>query len=153
MQLSTVDQPQHNLSKSRIVHAKVRHVSPTPPHLGVICHHRLGFIMINVCIKYEDPNFTRCGNTKGNAKCIKSEKSHMKRLAIQKRPSRTLKVIAVRQVVHHWLSGLEIWCCIGGKYIVMMTPINIRPSPYVTHRRQAPACKILPPYIAPFQRT
>ena len=33
-----------------------------------------------------------------------------------------------------------------------MTPIDIRPSPYVTHTRYASACKISPPHVAPFHR-
>jgi len=33
-----------------------------------------------------------------------------------------------------------------------MTPTDIRPSPYVTHTRRASACKISPPYVAPFRR-
>jgi len=51
--------------------------------------------MINVYAKFEVPIVTHYGNTKGNAKCIKYKKSHMKRLAIKKRPSRTLQVIAI----------------------------------------------------------
>jgi len=27
--------------------------------------------MINICVKFEVPIFTRCDNMKGNAKCIK----------------------------------------------------------------------------------
>jgi len=42
------------------------------------------------------------------------------------------------------------WCCTGRKYIITMTPIDIRPSPCVTHRRHASACKISPQYVAPF---
>jgi len=37
MQLSMVDQPWHNFSKSRILHAKMGHVNPTPPPMKVIC--------------------------------------------------------------------------------------------------------------------
>jgi len=33
-----------------------------------------------------------------------------------------------------------------------VTPIDIRPSPYVAHTRHASACKISPPYVAPFRR-
>jgi len=33
-----VDQPWHNFSKSRSVHAKMGHVNPTRAHLGVICY-------------------------------------------------------------------------------------------------------------------
>ena len=38
MQISTVNQPWHNFSKSRIVHGKMCHVSPTLHPLGVICY-------------------------------------------------------------------------------------------------------------------
>jgi len=70
--------------KSRIRREKVGHVSPTPPPLGVIC------------AKFEVSIFIHYGNTKCNAKHVKYEKLHMKRLAIRKQPSRTLKVIIVR---------------------------------------------------------
>jgi len=56
----------------------------------------LGLVAINVYAIFEVPIFTHYGNMKGNAKCIKYEKSHKKRLAVGKRPSSTLKVITVR---------------------------------------------------------
>jgi len=62
---------------------------------GVIVNRTSGLVTINVCATFEVHVFTRYGNTKGNAKCLKYEKSHIKRLAIGKWLSRTLKVITV----------------------------------------------------------
>jgi len=54
-------------------------------------------LLRSTCVpNFEFPIFTRYGNTKSNAKCIKYEKSHMNKLAIGKRLSRTLKVITIR---------------------------------------------------------
>jgi len=36
--------------------------------------------------------------------------------------------------------------------MLMMIPIDIRPSPCPAHRWHTSACKMLPPYIALFQR-
>ena len=96
MQLSTVNQPWHNFSKSRIVHAKMGHVSPTPPPLGLLVIRTLGLVTINVCAKFEVPIFTCYDNTKDNAKFIKYGKSHIKRIAVGKQPSITLKVIVIK---------------------------------------------------------
>ena len=44
----------------------------------------LRFVTINVCATFEVPIFTRYGNRKGNAKCIKYEKKYIKRLALER---------------------------------------------------------------------
>jgi len=53
------------------VHAKLGHVSPTPPPLGLYVIRTLGLVTINVCAKFKVPIFTRYSNMKENAKCIK----------------------------------------------------------------------------------
>ena len=72
------------------------YVSPTLLPLGLFIIRMLGLVMINIYAKVEVSVFTHYSNTNGNAICIKHEKSHMKRLAIVKRPSKTLNVIAIR---------------------------------------------------------
>jgi len=69
---------------------------PYLPHWGLFVIHTLGLVTINVCAKFEVSIVTSYDNTKGNAKCIKYTKIAHKRHAIGKRPSRTLKVIAIR---------------------------------------------------------
>jgi len=53
------------------VRAKIGHVSPTCTLWELFVIPPLGLVTINVCAKFEVPIFTRYGNTKGNAKCIK----------------------------------------------------------------------------------
>jgi len=72
------------------------HVSHTQPPLGLFVTCMLGLVMINVYAKFEIPIFTHYSNVKGNAKCIKYEKLHIKSLAAEKQPSKILKIIASR---------------------------------------------------------
>jgi len=57
-----------------------------------------------------------------------------------------------RHSVRNMALDKVIWCFIWRKYIITMTPIDIKPSPCPAHRRHVSACKISPPYVTPFWR-
>jgi len=77
-----VDHLLHNFSKTRTLRAKMGHMSPTCPLLGLFVICTLEHATFSICAKPEVPIFTHYGNMKGNAKCIKYKKSHTKKVAI-----------------------------------------------------------------------
>jgi len=106
MQLCRVNQLWHNFSRSRMCgQDKIGHVSHTPFPLGYSSsiHWDLLRLMYVPNLKFLS-SLLQQHERQCQLYKIKYEKLHMNRLAIEKQPSRTLKVIALRQVMYHLLS-------------------------------------------------